>query len=179
MVAALAVVLIAGVFSANSACAHDPRFACSPRAASDSIDIPDPTKSWAYYGRLAPRTEDHYRFTMRDAARIPVSVLVDVRDGANPARPVVTILDEHAKIVARVDLSDPVTLVEPFSRVTYISSKDRLVTLERGAYTMLVAMQGATAEQRYTVAIGSAERFSIFEIPYVAGAIYRIHNRKF
>lgn len=173
------VVFAAGVFSAGTACAHDPRFACSPRGDDHPIVVHDPTKSWAFYGHLAAGEFDHYEFTVKRAANIPISVLVDTRDAGNPARPVATVRSAQGRTIARVDMREPISFFEPFSRVHYLSSKARTIAFAPGAYTIDVRMEGGAQPQRYTLAIGAEERFGIGEIPYVLGAIYRIHNRKF
>ncbi len=179
LVAVVAVLFVAGVLSAGTACAHDPRFACSPRGADHPIVVHDPTKSWAFYGHLAEGQEDVYDFTVTRPARIPISTLIDVRDASNPARPVVTIRNANGKAVAQVDLAHPMQFFEPFSRVHYLSSPAKTIAFAPGAYTADVRMTGGTEPQRYTLAIGAEERFAVTEIPFVLGAIYRIHNRKF
>lgn len=44
---------------------------------------------------------------------------------------------------------------------------------------MVIAMRGGSKPQRYAFAIGREERFTLLELPYIAGALYRIHARKF
>ena len=175
----LAVVVAAGALSAGRACAHDPRFACSPRSASDPIAISDPEKSWAFYGRLAASQEDHYAITTRNAVRVPVSILVDERDAANPGRPEVSVLDARGNVTSTIGMARTVSFYEPFSRVRYSSSPERMVAFEPGSSAIIVRMHGADAPQRYVLAIGSEERFSVLEIPYLLGAVYRIHERRF
>ena len=168
-----------GIMSAQTACAHDPRFACSPRDASNPVRIPDATKSWAYYGKLKAGTADYYTFEMPVAARVPISILLDVRDAGNPARPVVDLYDRANRRVTELDLHRPIAFYEPFSRVNYFSSQERSVPLKPGAYIVKVRMQQGNEPQRYSLAIGTEERFSVLEIPYVFGAVLRIHNRAF
>ncbi len=179
LVAAFVVLFAAGVLSAGTACAHDPRFACSPRGADRPIRIADPTKSWAFYGDLGPRELDRYVFEVKRAAAIPANLLVDVRDAANPARPVAVVANARGTTVATLDLRAPVRFYEPFSHVHYLSSPVERLALQPGRYTIDVTMHGGTAPQRYTLAVGADERFGLTEIPFVLGAIYRIHNRKF
>ena len=176
---ALALAIVAGAFSAQTACAHDPRFACSARDASHSIVVSDPAKSWAFYGSLAEGQEDHYSIQAREKTRVPVSILLDERDAANPARPVASVYDGAGSIAERIDLSKPTSFYEPFSRVQYLSSSEREITLPPGRSTVVIAMQGGSGPQRYVFAIGRDERFSPLELPYVVGAIYRIHMRRF
>ena len=45
--------------------------------------------------------------------------------------------------------------------------------------TVVVSMQGGSTPQRYVFAVGEEERFSLLEMPYLLGAAYRIHERKF
>jgi len=168
---------LAGVFSAGTACAHDPRFACSPRPASSPVAIGDVVKSWAFYGRLASPQRDYYDFSTAVPLRIPVDLLVDKRDAANPARPSLIVEGANQREIMRLDLSNPGTFDEPFSRVSYLSKSGEL-DLAPGRYTAVVSMSGRSP-QRYTFAIGRDERFGILEIPYVLGAVYRIHNRDF
>ena len=175
----LVVVVAAGALSAGRACAHDPRFACSPRGASDPIAISDPDKSWAFYGRLAANQEDRYAITTRNAVRVPVSILVDERDAANPGRPEVSVLDARGKVTSTIGMARTNSFYEPFSRVRYLSSPERMVAFEPGTTAVVVRMRGADAPQRYVLAVGSEERFSVLEIPYLLGAIYRIHERRF
>jgi len=66
---------------------------------------------------------------------------------------------------------------EPFSRVRYLSSVERSVQLNAGTYDFVVGMYGAPSAQRYTLALGSEERFTVAELPFVLGAVVRIHNR--
>lgn len=179
ILAALALISVVGAFSAKTACAHDPRFACSPREAADSIVVSDPAKSWAFYGRLAEGQEDHYSIRAGAKVRVPISILLDVRDAANPARPVASVYDGAGNIVERITLSNPASFYEPFSRVHYLSSRERKITLGHGFATVVIAMRGGAAPQRYAFAIGRDERFSLLELPYLAGALYRIHTQKF
>ena len=180
LAAVIVVLVIAEIFSAGRACAHDPRFACSPRSESNPIVISDATKSWAFYGRLAGDQEDHYVVTTASGAqRIPMSILVDVRDAANPARPRATLYDQSGRTLASVDLANAQPFYEPFSRVRYLTSPERLVDLGAGTFTIVIAMQHGGAAQRYTFAFGRDERFGVLEIPYLLGAIYRVHNRRF
>ena len=82
--AVFAVVVGAGMLSATRACAHDPRFACSPRAADRAIVVADPGKSWAFYGRLGSGAEDRYEIDATHALTVPVQVLIDQRDAGFP-----------------------------------------------------------------------------------------------
>lgn len=175
----LALVITAGALSAGTACAHDPRFACSPRDAAHPIVVSDPAKSWAFYGRLGEGQEDHYSIQARAKTRVPISILLDVRDAGNRARPVASVYDGAATIVDRIALSNPTSFYEPFSRVHYLTSGEREITLARGRSTVVIVMRGGSAPQRYVFAIGRDERFGLLELPYVAGALYRIHMRKF
>lgn len=176
---ALAVLVIAGAFSAGTACAHDPRFACSPRDADHPIVISDPAKSWAFYGRLAEGREDRYSIRASARIRVPLSILLDVRDAANTARPVASIYNAAGSLRTRIDLSSPARFYEPFSRVHYLTSGEREITFPQGRSTIVVAMRGGSEPQRYAFAIGRDERFGLLEMPYLAGALYRIHTRKF
>lgn len=176
---ALALFVSAGVFFAATACAHDPRFACSVRDASHPIVVSDPAKSWAFYGRLSQGQEDHYFIEARAKIRAPVSILLDTRDAANPARPVAAVYDDAGTMVERIALTNPARFYEPFSRVQYLTSGEREITFAPGRSTIVVAMHGGSEPQRYVFAIGRDERFSLLELPYIAGALYRIHARKF
>lgn len=176
---ALALIVGAGALSARTACAHDPRFACSPREAAHPIVVTDPAKSWAFYGRLAQGEEDHYSIQARAKTRVSISILLDVRDAGNPARPVASVYDSAGRVADRIALSTPASFYEPFSRVDYLSSGERDIMLPQGRSTIVIAMRGGSEPQRYAFAIGRAERFSILDLPYVAGALYRIHARKF
>lgn len=177
--ACLAVLVAAGALSAGTACAHDPRFACSPRAASNPVVIRDAAKSWAFYGRLANGEEDHYSILAPAAIHVPVSISLDERDASNPGRPVVSVYDASGERSATVDLSASVPFFEPFSRVHYMTSPAREIALPAGRSTIVVSMRGGAQAQRYTFAIGRDERFGVLEIPYVLGAIYRINARKY
>ena len=176
---AVALVITVGVFSAGTACAHDPRFACSARSADHPIVVSDPQKSWAFYGRLAQGQEDHYAVLARTSARVPLSLLLDVRDAANPARPIASVYDNAGAVVKRITFSRPGTFYEPFSRVHYVTTGEREILFAPGRSTVVVAMRGGSQPQRYAFAIGRDERFGVLELPYMAGAIYRIHTRKF
>lgn len=177
-IASIAVVC-AGALSAGRACAHDPRFACSPRDANHPIVVADPQKSWAFYGRLGAGERDRYAIETPHAVAVPVQLLVDERDAANPARPVAAVSDASGRALGTIELTQTQSFFEPFSRVTYIESPDRLVRFPAGRSTIDVTMLGGTQSQRYALAIGSDERFSPWEMPYLLGAIYRIHGRKF
>ena len=169
----------AGALSAGRACAHDPRFACSPRDAKHPISVSDPEKSWAYYGRLSAGTEDRYEVVTARAVTVPVQLLIDQRDAGNPLRPIAVIADPAAREISRIDLAQNRWFFEPFSRVTYLSSVKRTVSLPAGISSITVTMHGAGAPQRYTLAIGTVERFSVWELPYIVGAAFRIHARQF
>lgn len=166
-----------GYFSAQRACAHDPRFTCSPRTAKNPVLIPDASKSWAFYGTLRHGQTDRYEFELPARTSVPVNLLVDARDSANPARPALTI-DRNGRSVTFLDFSRVTTFYEPFSREQYINTPSQDLTLEPGHYTATVSMSGTDA-QRYTLAIGEAERFTVFEVPYVAGAIHRIRALRY
>ncbi len=179
VIVCFAVFFVGGVLSAGRACAHDPRFACSPRPPSHPVVVADPTKSWAFYGDLASGQEDDYTFATARAIRVPFNILLDRRDTANPARPRVVVSDQRGRPIATADLRHPVTFFEPFSRVTYLSSPVQTLDLSPGTYRAIVTMSDGSQPQRYAFAIGANERFSPFEIPYVFGALYRIHERRF
>jgi hypothetical protein len=168
-----------GFFSAGRACAHDPRFACSPRGQDRPIHIAQPEKSWAFYGHLSAAEEDRYAVETSRPIVVPVQILIDERDAVNPARPVARINDGSGRFIAAIDLASGRPFFEPFSRVTYLESPDRVIRFPAGTSTITVTMRDGSASQRYVLAIGSAERFSALEIPYLLGALYRIHTRKF
>ncbi len=166
-----------GYGSALRACAHDPRFVCSPRE-TDPIAIPDVTKSWAYYGSLAAGESDRFDFALaKRVERIPWSLLVDVRDAGNPARPSAVLTGARAQ--ERLAFDRVGRFYEPFSRETYLQTGERTLTLEPGRYRIVVTMPGGIRRQRYVMAIGSAERFSPLELPYVLGALHRIRGLRY
>ena len=171
---ALLVWAAAGFFSAQSACAHDPRFTCSPRENAHPVNVPDATKSWAYYGRLKPGTSDRYEFELKAPSSVPVNLLVDERDSANASRPSLSV-ERDGTGIARIDFSRSARFYEPFSRESYVQTPERTLDLTPGRYVAVISMSG-DAPQRYTFAIGAAERFSVWEIPYVFGAIHRIRT---
>jgi len=176
---ALLLIVAAGALSATRACAHDPRFACSPRDSGHPIVITEPEKSWAFYGRLGAGEEDRYEIETPHAVAVPVQLLVDQRDAGNAARPVAAVADPSGRAVATMDLSRMQPFFEPFSRVTYLESPERVIGFPAGRSTITVTMHGGELRQRYTLAIGADERFSIWEMPYLTGAVYRIHTRSF
>ncbi len=83
------------------------------------------------------------------------------------------------QIVARVTFTHAVTFYEPLSRETYLTTPDAMIALSPGTYRLTVTMPGARIPQRYTLALGNEERFSIGEIPYVIGAIARIRAQRY
>lgn len=176
-VAVVALWLIVGISSAQTACAHDPRFACSPRAADNAVRIPDPAKSWAYYGRLAPGATDTYTFDVPRQLGVPITLLVETADASNAARPALTIRNAAGKTAVAVDFARSQTFHEPFSGLDYLTTPDHVYVLEPGRYTAAVTMQGGISPQRYVFAIGSAEKFGLAEIPYVLGAVHRVKTR--
>lgn len=105
--------------------------------------------------------------------------LIDKRDAGNPARPVAKINDASGRFIGEIDLARGRPFFEPFSRVTYLESPDRDIRFPAGTSRITVTMRDGSASQRYVLSIGSAERFSAAEIPYLVGALYRIHARKF
>ena len=177
--ASIALVIVVGTLSAERACAHDPRFVCSPRSGSDAVVVPDAVKSWAFYGRLNAVQSDHFTISTARAIRIPVSLLVDERDAADPARPTLFVYDGHGLKVSSIDMNRTESFYEPFSRVHYLSSQERSLQLSAGTYDFVVRMRGSRSPQRYTLALGSEERFGIAELPFVLGAVVRIHNRDY
>ncbi len=178
--AALALWFGLGILGAQKACAHDPRFACSPRDEAHAIVIPDAGKSWAYYGHLASGQMDAYTFTLARRARVPFSVLVAQGDAdADPGRPALAVKDARGVMIARTDLSKGEDFYEPFSRVDYLKSPDIVMDLEPGSYSLTVEMRGSSGLQRYVLAVGEAERFSVGELPYVLGAIARIRAMRY
>lgn len=179
-VAALAMWFAFGFFSAQRACAHDPRFVCSPRSASDAVAIPDPSKSWAFYGHLVPGQDDIFTFRVTRWIDEPWNLLVDVRDRATPTWPEAELRTSQGRTISQLRISNERTFYEPFSRETYIISPTPRVRLGPGDYSVIVTMHGPpNREQRYVMAIGEAERFGIGEIPYVLGAIHRIRARDY
>ena len=176
--AVVALIVAISIGTAQVACAHDPRFACSPRAGAP-VMIPDPSKSWAYYGHLGPAQNDVYRFSISSPLDVPWNVLLDKRDAAIAGRPVATITDGARHVVAVANLDHPKTFFEPFSRESYLISPDQTLHLLPGRYEVRVSMAGASAIQRYTLAIGEAERFSLLEFPYLTGAIARIRMQHY
>ncbi len=171
---ALVVWFAVGLSSAQRACAHDPRFTCSPRGLSNPVRIADPLKSWAFYGHVGKGESDVYEFSLARAATIPWSLLVDSRDAGNPARPIATLENEDGALLDTIDFSRSEAFYEPFSRERYLTTPVVSLALQPGTYVIDVAMHPAARPQRYTMAIGSEERFGIAEVPYVLGAIHRI-----
>ena len=174
----VAVTVAVSIASAQVTCAHDPRFVCSPRAGTPII-IADPSKSWAYYGHLEPQQTDVYRFTVSKSLDVPWNVLLDERDAATAGRPAATVAHSAAHVVAAADLRHPKTFFEPFSREHYLISPDQTMHLTPGRYEVRVSIPGATGEQRYTLAIGEAERFSPLEYGYLVGALLRIRMQHY
>lgn len=176
--AALLLWLFAAYSAAQRACAHDPRFVCSPRGAGHVVQIPDASKSWAYYGGLASTQSDTFGFALKRQTAIPWSLLIDKRDAGNPGRPAAALFDAAGRVIALLNFSHASIFYEPFSRETYLQTRVRHLDLPPGSYSVVVTMSGI-ARQRYVMAIGDAERFSPLEIPYVAGAIARIRSRRY
>lgn len=171
--------LLVGSATAQVACAHDPRFICSPRSAEHPVRIPDVGKSWAYYGGIGRGQSDTFAFTVDRTTQAPWNLLVDVRDANNAARPSATLYNAAGSAIARVGFADgATTFYEPFSRESYLESRTVNLSLSPGRYSVVVTMPAA-APQRYVMAIGEAERFSPLEIPYVIGAIARIRALRY
>ena len=173
------VIVITGVLSARGACAHDPRFVCSPRDETHAVTVPDPGKSWAFYGGLQGTQVDTFKFHVSATLDVPVSLLVDTRDRSNPALPVATISNDLGRPVAQIDFAGASEFYEPFSHLSYLQTKERTLKLQPGSYSVYIRVRAAAVRQRYTFAMGAAERFSIFEIPYVGGAILRIRSQDY
>lgn len=175
----IAIWFAVGFSSAQRACAHDPRFPCSPRTSADPVRVPDPAKSWAYYGHLTTGQHDVYAMPLSAATDVPWNLLVDERDAGNPARPTATLTAGDGRIVKTIGFSSTDAFYEPFSREHYVESPAVILHLQPGSYRIAVGMEGGLRPQRYTMAIGAAERFGIAEIPYVLGAISRIRARQY
>lgn len=170
--------LVAGYSAAQVACAHDPRFTCSPRSVEHAVVITDAGKSWAFYGGLAADQSDTFSVAVDRTTTVPWNLLVDVRDASNPARPEATLYDVAGRAATRLTLSGTRTFYEPFSRESYVESQNLELHLLPGYYRIVVSIPGAR-RQRYVMAIGEAERFSPLEIPYVLGAIARIRALRY
>ncbi|MFY9886411.1 MAG: hypothetical protein WCB01_09885 [Candidatus Cybelea sp.] len=166
-----------GWLGAQTACAHDPRFSCSPRDAQHAVAIPDAQKSWAYYGRLARGQRDIYRVVLRDRLTVPLSVSIEKADAVNPGRPRVAVRDSSVRAIAIVPFDRVQAFYEPFSRISYLTTPNRELHLPSGTYSITVTIDRATLPQRYVLAVGSLERFTVGEIPYVIGAVHRIRTR--
>jgi hypothetical protein len=177
-VVALAIWLLIGYGQAQRACAHDPRFTCSPRNATNAVEIADAGKSWAYYGGLASGQTDHFHFILNRPTAVPWSLLVDARDAGNAARPSAMLYGARGDSIAQLKRCGSSTFYEPFSRESYLQSCIEHLDLKPGNYNIVVSMSGST-RQRYVMAIGEAERFSPFELPYVVGAIARIRALRY
>lgn len=104
--------------------------------------------------------------------------MLDRRDAANPARPEATLTSAGGSTVARLRLTRGTPFYEPFSRLTYLESREARLDLKPGTYRIVVSMYGGAARQRYVMAIGEAERFGAGEVPYVFGAIDRIRHQR-
>lgn len=141
--------------------------------------IPDPQKSWAYYGRLARGQRDVYRVVLRNRLTVPLSISIEKADEVNPGRPHVVVRDSSARAVATVPFDRVQAFYEPFSRISYLTTPSRELQLSSGTYSIAVTMDGATLPQRYVLAVGSLERFTLGEIPYVIGAVHRIRAREY
>ncbi|MEO9264627.1 MAG: hypothetical protein ABI282_11080 [Candidatus Baltobacteraceae bacterium] len=126
---------------------------------------------------MADGGSDYYQFDLPAQLTVPVNLLVDERDATNAARPALSITRDGTT-VARINFRHAEKFYEPFSREAYIAAPERKLLLPAGHYVLTVTM-GGVAAQRYTLAIGEAERFSVFEIPYVLGAIHRIRNLQY
>ena len=175
----LVVWIAIGYASAQRACAHDPRFVCSPRDAANPVTIPDARKSWAFYGSLSPKQVDRFTFSLAQPAEVPWSLLVDVRDAANPARPSAVLYGAHSGSPNRATFDRATRFYEPFSREAYLQTPEQTLRLPAGSYSVVVTMRGGRHPQRYVMAIGRDERFSPLEIPYVLGAIGRIRALRY
>lgn len=168
-----------GFLTAQSACAHDPRFICESTTGTKETHITDPLKSWAFYGHLAPGQSDRFEFTLEKTAAIDWSLLVDQRDRTNPARPSATLVSDRGRAIATLEFTDAQPFYEPFSRESYMTTAPSTVSLQPGRYTVKVVMRGGSKAQRYTFAIGYEERFGLEELPYVFGAIHRIRAQRY
>lgn len=165
-----------GITGAQTACAHDPRFACSPRSAGNPIVIRDPSKSWAFYGRLSPGAQDVYTIHVAQRTLVPVALLIERSDASNAARPSLRMY-RRQRLVTAVLFQRATPFYEPFSGTQYLTTPTRVLALQPGTYQAIVTMHGGEASQRYVMALGSEERFSIGEIPYVLGAILCVRER--
>ncbi|MHB8461945.1 MAG: hypothetical protein ACYDA1_04810 [Vulcanimicrobiaceae bacterium] len=178
-VIAAGVWFIAGWSDAGRACAHDPRFACSPRPDTHPIAITDPQKSWAFYGRLGSGQTDTYTVSTAKAVTVPWQLLIERTDEGNAARPRALVRNQQGREIATLDLRSDATqtFFEPFSRIDYLATIAKPLTLTSGTYTITVGMEPSGTPQRYVMAIGQDERFGLGEIPYVFGAIRRVQTR--
>lgn len=132
--------VVAGYSAAQIACAHDPRFVCSPRSAAHPVAIPDAGKSWAYYGGLAGAQRDTYSLSVDRATAVPWNLLVDARDASNSARPEATLYDVAGRVVARLTFSRVQIFYEPFSRESYVESQTLVLHLLPGYYKIVVSV---------------------------------------
>jgi hypothetical protein len=179
VVSAIAIWALFGFFAAQRACAHDPQFPCSPRDASHPVRIQDATRSTAFYGHLHAGETDVFELALPRAQAVPWNLLIDDRDAANPARPTATLSSADGRILQTIDFGDTTQTYEPFSRERYLATRIESEQLPAGAYRIVVGMHGGVRSQRYTLAVGVAERWSIGEIPYLLGAIHRIRTQRY
>ncbi|MDP9017475.1 MAG: hypothetical protein M3N19_04045 [Candidatus Eremiobacteraeota bacterium] len=133
-----------------------------------------PTKSWAFYGHLRDGEVDTFVTSIDRQATIPWSLLIDMRDAQNAARPTATLTNERGKTLATLAFSDTEAFFEPFSREQYRTTRTQMLSLSKGDYRIHVLMHGGNVAQRYTMAIGTQELFGLADIPFVLGAIHRI-----
>ena len=176
---ALAFWLALGYASAQRACAHDPRFVCAPSDGANPVAISDVRKSWAFYGSLSSGQRDRFTFSLARPAEVPWSLLVDVRDAENPARPSAALYGPQTGSPNRIVFDRAARFYEPFSRETYLQTREQTLRLPAGSYRVVVGMHGGRGSQRYVMAIGSEERFSPLDMPYVLGAIGRIRALRY
>ena len=176
---AVGIWFVAGWSDAGRACAHDPRFACSPRPATNPITISDPQKSWAFYGRLTPGQTDTYTVAAGTGVTVPWQLLIERSDEGNAARPHAIVRNQQGQMIASLDLRSDATqtFFEPFSGTKYLATLAKSLTLPPGTSTITVSMLQGSAPQRYVMALGQDERFGLGEIPYVLGAIHRVKTR--
>jgi hypothetical protein len=179
VLSAIAIWGLFGFFAAQRACAHDPQFPCSPRDASHAVRVADATRSTAFYGHLRAGETDVFELALTRPQAVPWNLLIDDRDVENPARPSATLSSADGRVLQTIDFRDATQAYEPFSRERYLATPIVSTQLKPGTYRVVVDMHGGSGSQRYVLAVGAAERWSVGEIPYLLGAIHRIRTQKY
>jgi len=184
----LALGLVLLVIAATPVVAHVPAFPADNTSPADAVTVPNPTKSWVFYDRLAACGTVYYRVTVPDDTRFVVSVFTPIGTTVTPS---IAVLEPGSATPSsappQVSVPDGMTVTtypgegpsvptfEPFtpSAIAETATVDR--TVDTGGTYLIAVYDAANRSGPVGVTVGYREEFSATEFLRVPFDVVRIH----